>query len=64
MHKRKDYYHAGGDNGKQGLVTDQKILFIKMDLDNYKSQPPDKKPSFFKRIARLWKGRTEVQKGK
>lgn len=70
MHKRKDYYHAGGDNGnKQGFLWDGKFIEpinltnVKPDIEPYHSQPPDNKPSLFKRIATYWKGRTEAQKG-
>lgn len=60
MHKRKDYYHAGGDNGKKISISERNKPFI---IDEFHKQPPDKKPSFFKRIAKFWKGRTEAQKG-
>lgn len=60
MHKRKDYYHAGGDNGKKVLVLERNKTFI---IDEFHKQSPDRKPSLLKRIAAYWKGRTEAQEG-
>lgn len=69
MHKRKDYYHAGGDNGEKNVYWSFSYLEpialtnVKHEPEPYQSQPPDNKPSLFKRIATYWKGRTEAQKG-
>lgn len=67
MQKRKDYYHAGGDNGKKKVLPERNepiaLTNVKPDVESYHSQPPDGKLSLFKRIATYWKGRTEAQKG-
>lgn len=64
MHKRKDYYHAGGDNGnKQGFQWDGKFIEpiiltnVKPDVEPYHSQPPDNKPTLLTRFTNFLKNR-------